>query len=98
MSLDLSVLFLIIAHIAGSFLNREMGQEVVQKITPKGKSQKFETPKSLKGSQGTPIMKDKSKRKINLEDMNDDVSICVCLFLYFMCKLSRCILIVGLFV
>ncbi|XP_047486990.1 telomere-associated protein RIF1-like [Penaeus chinensis] len=71
-SLSLSPKENVPTHIAGSFLNREMGQEVMHKITPKGKSQKFETPKSLKASQGTPITKDKSKRKINLEDMNDE--------------------------
>ncbi|XP_037792042.1 telomere-associated protein RIF1-like [Penaeus monodon] len=71
-SLSLSPKENVPTHIAGSFLNREMGQEVMHKITPKGKSQKFETPKSLKASQGTPIIKDKSKRKINLEDMNDE--------------------------
>lgn len=92
MLLDLSFLFLIIAHIAGSFLNREMGQEVMHKITPKGKSQKFETPKSLKASQGTPIIKDKSKRKINLEDMNDEVSISHFCYVYFCisCASSLC--------
>ncbi|XP_042870341.1 telomere-associated protein RIF1-like isoform X2 [Penaeus japonicus] len=71
-SLSLSPKENVPTHIAGSFLNREMGQEVMHKITPKSKSQKFETPKSLKGSQGTPVIRDKSKRKINLEEMNDE--------------------------